>query len=191
MILKYSSKVLLGVSGIYSASCQRLKLALPVLGAYVIGTCSTEAKAAKAKAEGADEVILYSQKDFAEETQRITDGKGVNVIYDGVGKTTFLKGFDCLAPRGTMVLFGGASGNPDPIHPAMLAKGSYFLAYASHFAYTSDHVLYRKMATELFQLVADGKLDFGSVEKIPLANAKEAHDRLEGRKTTGKVLLVP
>ncbi|XP_031573089.1 uncharacterized protein LOC116307088 [Actinia tenebrosa] len=187
--IKPDTKVLIqGVAGgVGNLLCQLAKLK----GAYVIGTCSTEVKAAKARAAGADEVILYSQKDFVEETKRLTDGKGVNVIYDGVGKTTFLKGFDCLAPRGTMVLFGGASGNPGPIDPTMLGKGSYFLTFASHFAYTSDPTLYRKMANELFQLVADGKIDFGSVEKIPLADAKESHDKLQNRKAAGKILLVP
>jgi NADPH2:quinone reductase len=90
-----------------------------------------------------------------------------------------------------MVLFGGASGNPDPIDPSMLGKGSHFLTFASHFAYTSDPALYHKMATDLFQLVADRKIDFGSVEKIPLASAKESHDKLESRKAAGKILLVP
>ncbi|XP_073244712.1 quinone oxidoreductase-like [Porites lutea] len=161
-------------------------------GAFVIGTTSTEAKAAKAKDSGADEVILYSQKDFVEEVNRITDGKGVNVIYDGVGKTTFLKNFDCLARRGTVVVYGGASGPPDPLNVGTLAKGSSYVTFGHFLHFVEDPAEYKQRANELFSWLAEGKLKFsGGITVVPLADAKKAHDMLEGRHTTGKVLLQP
>lgn len=161
-------------------------------GAFVIGTTSTEAKASKAREAGADEVILYSQKDFVEEVNRITDGKGVNVIYDGVGKTTFLKNFGCLARRGTVVLFGGASGRPEPLDTGVLAKGSFYVTYGVNFHFVEDPAEYSQRATELFTWLTEGKLKFsGGITVVPLSDVKKAHDMLEGRQTTGKVLLQP
>ncbi|XP_078344923.1 quinone oxidoreductase 1-like [Oculina patagonica] len=161
-------------------------------GAFVIGTTSTEAKAAKAKEAGADEVILYSQKDFVEEVNRITDGKGVHAIYDGVGKTTFHKNFDCLARRGTVVSFGAASGPADPLDVHTLGKGSFYVTYAAFFHFVEDPAEYSQRANELFTWLAEGKLKFhGGITVVPLADVKKAHDMLEGRKTTGKVLLQP
>jgi len=109
------------------------------LGATVIGTCSSEEKAKVSKEAGAHHVILYTKEDFVEEVKKLTNGKGVNVIYDGVGKTTFLKGFDCLKKRGMMVLYGGASGAPDPINPQLLVqKGSLFLTRPKLDDYVAD-----------------------------------------------------
>ncbi|MBL8206129.1 MAG: quinone oxidoreductase [Blastocatellia bacterium] len=162
------------------------------IGGRVIGTVSTTAKADLARAAGADEVILYSEQDFETETRRLTDGKGVAVVYDSVGKDTFLKSLNCLAPRGMLALFGQSSGSVPPFDPGLLAqKGSLFLTRPSlaHYAATREELLWR--AGEIFKWIGAGKLHL-RIEKIfPLADAAEAHRQLEGRKTTGKVLLIP
>lgn len=173
--------------GTGSLICQVAKLA----GAYVIGTSSTEEKAAKARAAGADEVILYTQKDFVQEVKRITEGKGVKAVYDGVGKTTFLKGFQCLASRGTMVNFGASSGAPDPVDIGVIAKGSFFLTRPSLFAYIAADDELRKRSTDVLTWIRDGKLKFDNFNVFPLADAKKAHDFLESRGSTGKILLKP
>jgi NADPH:quinone reductase len=161
-------------------------------GARVIGTVSTDEKAKLAREAGADEVILYSKQDFEAEVKRITDGKLLQVVYDGVGKTTFEKGFNCLAPRGMMVLYGAASGPIGAFDPQVLnAKGSLFLTRPSlnHHIITRDELVQR--ATELGQWIKDGKLKLRVEFEFPLKDAAEAHRALEGRKTTGKVLLIP
>ena len=168
--------------------CQMVKN----IGARAIGTVSTEAKAALARAAGADEVILYSEQDFEAEVRRLTDGKGVQVVYDSVGQTTFLKSLNCLAPRGMLALFGQSSGPVAAFDPALLAqKGSLFLTRPSLAAYaaTREELLWR--AGDLFNWINAGKLNLRIETTFPLAEAAEAHRQLEGRKTTGKVLLLP
>jgi NADPH:quinone reductase len=161
-------------------------------GAHVIGTVSTEEKAALARAAGADDVILYTQDDFALETRRLTGGAGVQVVYDSVGLTTFAKSLDCLAPRGMMVLYGQSSGPVEPVDPQILAqKGSLFLSRPNlaHYVATREELLER--ATDVLGWVADGSLKVRIGHEYPLAAAAEAHAELEGRRTTGKVLLIP
>lgn len=161
-------------------------------GARVIGTVSTEAKAKLAREAGADEIILYTQTDFEAETKRITGGKGVDVVYDSVGKTTFEKGLNLLRPRGMMVLFGGSSGPVPAFDPLVLTqKGSLFLTRPSlgHYIITSEELQAR--AGAVFEMIRGGKLKLRIEHTYPLAQAQQAHRDLEGRKTTGKLLLVP
>ena len=161
-------------------------------GARVFGTVSTEEKAALAREAGADEVILYTKQDFLEEVRRLTDGKGVNVVYDGVGKATAEKSLDCLAPRGMMVFFGNASGPVGPIDPLALSqKGSLFLTRPVLFHYIPDRLSLEKRSTDVLNGVALGELRVRIGQTFPLEQAAEAHRALEGRKTTGKVLLLP
>jgi NADPH:quinone reductase len=162
------------------------------LGAGVIGTVSTEEKAALAREAGAHEVILYSKQDFAAETKRLTGGAGVHVVYDSVGRTTFAKGLDCLVPRGMMVLYGQSSGPVEPFDPQLLnQKGSLFLTRPSlgHYVATRAELLER--ASAVLGWVANGRLKVRIEREFPLAAAAEAHRELEGRRTTGKVLLIP
>ncbi len=161
-------------------------------GARVIGTVSTDEKAKLARDAGADEVILYTKQDFEAEVKRITGGKGCQVVYDSVGKTTFDKGFNCLAPRGLMALYGQSSGPIGAFDPQTLnAKGSLFLTRPSlgHYIATREELVQR--ATELAGWITSGKLRLRMEFEFPLKDAAEAHRALEGRKTTGKVLLVP
>ena len=161
-------------------------------GARVIGTCSTAEKAALARGAGADEVVLYTQQDFEAEARRITDGRGVDVVYDSVGQATFEKSLSCLRPRGTMVLFGQSSGPVAPFNPAVLAqKGSLFLTRPTLFHYIADRPSLERRAGEVLAAVVAGRLDVRIGATFPLAQAKDAHRALEGRKTTGKVLLLP
>ena len=174
--------------GVGQLLCQIAKLR----GARVFGTVSTEEKARIAREAGADEVILYSQQDFSVEAKRLNGGKGVQVIYDGVGKSTFEKGLDTLAPRGLMVLFGQASGPVPPFDPSLLnQKGSLYLTRPSmgHYIAGRDELMWR--AGEVLGWIAGGKLRLNVDRELPLAQAAEAHRALEGRETTGKVLLVP
>jgi len=162
------------------------------LGARVIGTAGSEEKAALAREAGADEVILYSTHDFEAETKRLTEGKGVHVVYDGVGKSTFDKDLEVLRPRGYLVLFGGASGAVPPFDPIILSrKGSLFLTRPTlvHYIATRDELTHR--ADAVLSMIANGKLKLRISHKYPLADAQQAHRDLEGRKTTGKVLLIP
>lgn len=161
-------------------------------GAFVIGTASTDEKRKLAHEAGADEVIEYTTKDFAAETKRITNGAGVHVVYDSVGKTTFDKSLDCLALRGMMVLFGQSSGVVPPIDPQILnRKGSLFLTRPTLNAYipTRDELLER--SNELLGWVASGGLHVRIGAEFPLTDAAAAQMALAGRKTTGKVLLIP
>jgi NADPH2:quinone reductase len=161
------------------------------LGARVIGTVSTEKKAQLARDAGADEIIFYTQTDFETETKRLTDGKGVDVVYDSVGKTTFEKGLNILKPRGMMVLFGGSSGAVPPFDPMVLTqKGSLFLARPSlnHYIITREELLAR--ADAVFGMIAAKKLKLRIEHVYKLADAQQAHRDLEGRKTTGKLLLI-
>ena len=161
-------------------------------GARVIGTVSTEEKAKLARQAGADEVILYTTQDFEAEVKRLTGGQGVNVVYDSVGKTTFDKGFNCLRPRGMMALYGQSSGPVGPFDLQVLnAKGSLFVTRPSlnHHVTTRQDLVQR--AGELLGWIRDGKLALRTEFEFPLKDAAEAHRALEGRKTTGKVLLIP
>lgn len=161
-------------------------------GARVIGTAGTEAKAQLARDAGADEVILYREQDFAAEVARLTEGAGLQVVYDSVGKDTFEKSLDCLAPRGYLALYGQSSGRVPPVDPQTLnAKGSLFLTRPTlgSYALTREELEWR--AGEIFGWVADGSLSVHIGGTFPLAEAAEAHRRLEGRETTGKLLLTP
>jgi NADPH:quinone reductase len=162
------------------------------MGARVIGTVSTEEKAKLAREAGADEVILYTQLDFESETKRLTQGKGVDVVYDSVGKTTFEKGLNVLRPRGVMVLFGGSSGAVPPFDPIALSqKGSLFLTRPTLLHYTSTRDELEARARALFDMIAAKKLKLRIEHIYPLQEAQQAHRDLEGRKTTGKLLLIP
>jgi NADPH2:quinone reductase len=168
--------------------CQIAKLR----GARVIATVSTEAKAKLAREAGADDVILYTTQDFEAEVKRLTGGRGVQVVYDGVGKTTFDKGLNCLAPRGMMVLFGQSSGPVPSFDPGVLnAKGSLFLTRPSLFHYVSGREELAARAADVLGWVRDGRLKLRVETEFALKDAAEAHRALEARKTTGKVLLVP
>ncbi len=162
------------------------------LGARVIGTVSSEEKAKLAREAGADEVILYTQTDFEAETKRLTGGKGVDVVYDSVGKATFDKSLNVLRPRGMLVHYGSSSGPVPPIDPNVLSqKGSLFLARTTlaHFTATRTELLARSGA--VFGMIASGKLKLRIAHTYPLAEAPQAHRDLEARKTTGKLLLIP
>jgi NADPH2:quinone reductase len=162
------------------------------IGARVIGTVSTEEKAKLAREAGADEIILYTQVDFETETRRLTHGKGVDVVYDSVGNTTFEKSLSVLRPRGMMVLFGGSSGAVPPFDPILLSsKGSLFLTRPTLGHYTATREELEARASELFDMVARKKLKLRIEHVYPLAEARQAHRDLEGRKTTGKLLLLP
>ncbi len=168
--------------------CQMAKMR----GATVIGTTSTDEKAALAKGAGADHVILYTKQDFETEVKRITGGVGVHVVYDGVGQSTFDKGINCLRPRGLMALFGAASGPVPPLDLQILnARGSLFVTRPSlnHHIATRDELLER--SADVLGWVRDGSLKLRVEHQFPLAEAAAAHRALEGRKTTGKILLIP
>jgi NADPH:quinone reductase len=159
-------------------------------GAFVIGTAGSDEKAALARKAGADEVIVYTAQDFVAETKRLTDGRGVHVIYDSVGKTTFLAGFDVLMPRGMMALFGQSSGAVAAVDPQLLnQKGSLFLTRPTlaHYTATREELLDR--AKDLFDWIARGELSVRIGAEYALADVGDAHRALEGRKTTGKVVL--
>ena len=161
-------------------------------GAFVIGACSTKAKAELATAAGADEVILYSEQDFKTEVRRITGGEGVTVAYDSVGKATFEHSIDCLGKRGYMVLYGNASGPVTEFNPASLAaKGSLFLTRPALFDYILDREELLQRSTEVFKWILEGRLRLRMEYFFPLSEARAAHAALEGRRTTGKVLLKP
>jgi NADPH2:quinone reductase len=161
-------------------------------GARVIGTVSTKEKAELARGFGADEVILYDEQDFDLEVSRLTDGKGVHVVYDSVGRTTFEKSLNCLAPRGYLVLYGQSSGPVPPFDPQILnTKGGLFLTRPSLGQYTAtrEELLWR--ANDVLGWAASGELKIRIGARFPLSEAAEAHRQLSGRRTTGKVLLTP
>ena len=161
-------------------------------GARVITTVSTPEKAALSKAAGADEVVLYTSEDFEEAAKKVTGGKGVQVVYDSVGLTTYMKSFNSLAPRGLLALFGQSSGVVPPIEPGILAgKGSLYLTRPTLVHYIASNEDLRQRAKDLFEWVAAGKLTLRIEHEYPLKDAADAHKALEGRKTTGKVLLIP
>jgi NADPH2:quinone reductase len=161
-------------------------------GARVIGTVSTESKAALARQAGAGDVILYTRQDFVAEVKRLTGGAGVRAVFDGVGRETFERGFDCLRPRGVMALFGQSSGPVDPVDPQILsAKGSLFLTRPTLFHYIASRAELERRAGDVLGWVADGTLTPRIDREIPLAEAAEAHRALASRGTSGKLLLIP
>jgi NADPH2:quinone reductase len=162
------------------------------IGARVIATVSTDEKAKLAREAGADEIILYTQSDFEVETKRLTGGKGVDVVYDSVGKTTFEKGLNVLRPRGLMALFGGSSGAAPLLDPiTLLQKGSLYVTRPTLVNYVSTREELLARSGAVLGMMAAGKLKLRAEHTYPLAEAQRAHRDLEGRKTTGKLLLIP
>ena len=162
------------------------------IGATVIGTVSTEEKARLAREAGADAVILYTEGDFAEEALKLTDGRGVHVVYDSVGQATFDQSLACLRPRGLLALFGQSSGPVPPIDPSILATGgSLFLTRPGLAHYAADRGELLERAGDVLHWVATGELRLRIDRTYPLSEAAEAHHALEGRQTAGKVLLAP
>jgi NADPH2:quinone reductase len=161
------------------------------LGARVIATVSTEEKAKLASEAGADHVINYVEKDFEEEVNKISGGEGIQVVYDAVGLTTFDKSVACLAPRGYMVLYGQASGLVPPVSPSVLNRGSLFLTRPTLGSYTATREELLQRAGDVLGWVQSHKLDLRIHGKFSLRDATEAHRQLEGRLTTGKLLLIP
>ena len=160
------------------------------LGATVIGTVGTEEKAELARAHGCAHPIVYSKQDFVAEVLRITDGEKLPVVYDSVGRDTFLKSLDCIKVRGLMVSFGNASGPPEPFPPNMLAqKGSLYLTRPTLFNYIATPQQLEQSAGELFDIVTSGKVKIEVQQRFPLAEAAEAHRALQARKTTGSTIL--
>ena len=161
------------------------------IGARVLGTVSTEEKAKLARDAGADEIILYTQADFEAETRRLTGGHGVHVVYDSVGKTTFEKGLNVLRPRGYMVLFGGSSGAVPPFDLIQLSqKGSLYVTRPTLAHYIAFREDLEHRSRDVFDMIAAGKLKLRIEHTYPLKDAVQAHRDLEGRKTTGKLLLL-
>jgi len=162
------------------------------IGARVIATVSTEEKAELARGSGAHDVILYSKSDFEAETKRLTGGKGVDVVYDSVGQTTFDKGLNVLRPRGMMVLFGGSSGAVPPFDPMTLAqKGSLYVTRPTLVNYIATREELVARSDAVFSMISAGKLKLRIEHTYPLAEVQRAHRDLEARKTTGKLLLIP
>lgn len=162
------------------------------IGARVIGTAGSDEKAKLARDAGADEVIVYTRQDFEVETKRLTAGKGVDVVYDGVGKSTFEQGLNVLRPRGYMVLFGGASGPVPPFDPIKLSqKGSLFLTRPTLANYIASRGELEQRGNDVLNMIAAGKVKLRIEFKYKLEDALQAHRDLEARKTTGKLLLIP
>jgi NADPH2:quinone reductase len=161
-------------------------------GARVITTVSTEEKAKLSREAGADEVVLYTKDDFETAVKTTTGGQGVQVVYDSVGQTTFAKSLNCLAPRGMLVLFGQSSGAVGPFDPQQLAqKGSLFFTRPTLVNYIAARSELEQRANDLFGWIAAGKLKLRTEFEFPLKDAAKAHEALAGRKTTGKILLIP
>lgn len=161
-------------------------------GARVIGTASTEEKAALAREAGADEVILYTQTDFVTEVKRLTNNTGVDVVYESVGKDTFDQSLNCLRRRGYLVLFGQSSGSVPPMDPQILnAKGSLYLTRPTLAHYTADRAELLGRVNDLLSWIATGELKVRIDKTFPLAESGEAHRYLEDRQSKGKVLLIP
>jgi len=160
-------------------------------GARVIGTVSTPAKARAAREAGADDVILYEEVDFEEEVKRLTGGRGVDVVYDGVGRATFLKGLNCLRPRGLMASFGQASGGVEPLNIGLLFQRSLFVTQASLRDHTATRQDLEERAGDIFSWITEGKLKVTVHGEYPLREAPRAHAALENRETIGKLLLIP
>jgi NADPH2:quinone reductase len=163
-----------------------------MLGARAIGTTSTEEKAARARDAGAEEIVLYTRENFVEAVKRITEGKGVSVVYDSVGKTTFEQSLDSLRPRGMLVLFGQSSGPVPSLDPQVLnRKGSLYLTRPTLVHYVATRAELVARSNDVLGWIRDRKLHVRIDREVPLANAAEAHRALEARETSGKVLLIP
>ncbi len=161
-------------------------------GATVIGTVGSPEKAALAQAHGCDHTILYREEDFVARVMELTDGKGVPVVYDGVGKDTFAQSLDCLSPRGMMVSFGNASGKVDPLDTAILAgKGSLYVTRPTLMSYTATHEDFKISAGTVVEMILEGNLKIRIDQTYPLKEAAEAHRALEARETTGSTVLLP
>jgi NADPH2:quinone reductase len=174
--------------GVGLIACQWLK----ALGATVIGTVGSDEKARLARAHGCDHTIVYTREDFAARVKEITKGAGVPVVYDSVGKSTFQGSLDCLRPRGLMVTFGNASGPVPPVDLLQLSqKGSLFITRPTLVHYTATREDLETGARELFEMIQSGKVKIEVAATYPLAEAARAHRDLEGRKTTGSVVLLP
>ena len=174
-----------GVGALLVQMCKKI-------GARVIATAGTEEKAQLAREAGADECIIYTQTDFESETRRLTDGQGVHVVYDGVGKATFDKGLALLRPRGYMVLFGGSSGAVPPFELMRLTKGgSLYVTRPSLTHYLASRKELEWRAGEVMNMITAGDLKLRIFKTYPLIEAEQAHRDLEGRKTAGKLLLLP
>ncbi len=174
--------------GVGLIMCQWAK----ALGATVIGTVGSDEKAALAKAHGCDYPIVYTRENFVQRVKEITNGKGVPVVYDSVGKDTFAGSLDCLAPLGLMALFGNASGAVTSVDPAVLAaKGSLFFTRPTLVTYTAKRADLTAMADDLFANVSSGKVKIEVKQTYPLKDAAQAHIDLESRKTTGSTILLP
>ncbi len=162
------------------------------LGVTMIGTVGSEEKAALAQAHGCAHTILYNEENFVERVQELTDGRGVDAVYDSVGRDTFHQSLDCLRTRGTLVLFGQSSGKVEPFDPGLLsAKGSLFLTRPTLFNYTASREDLLHCATELFDVLQSGAVKADINQEYPLSDAQQAHKDLEARKTTGATLLLP
>lgn len=162
------------------------------LGATVIGTVGSEQKAELAKAHGCDYTILYNEEDFAERVKEITGGKGLPVVYDSVGKSTFMRSLDCLAPRGMLVSFGQSSGPVEPLNVGILSqKGSLYLTRPTLMTYTASREDTVESSGALFEVVKKGAVKIEVYQTFALKDAADAHRALEGRKTTGSTVLIP
>jgi NADPH:quinone reductase len=188
--VKQGDRVLIhaAAGGVGLLLCQMTKR----LGAFVIGTVSTEEKADLARRAGADHVIRYTEQDFVAETKRLTSGQGVHVVYDSVGKTTFDGSLDVLRPRGYLVLFGQSSGAVPPVNPQILnSKGSLFLTRPTMGHYIADRAELVSRADDVLNWIKSGELDIRIDRTFPLADAADAHRALESRQTSGKLVLIP
>ena len=165
---------------------------LKLLGATVIGTVGSEEKAALAKSYGCDHTILYTKEDFVARTKELTNGKGVNVVYDSIGKDTFMQSLDCIKPRGMMVTYGNASGSVPPIDVGILGvKGSLKLTRPTVMTYAHDRSLLEPMSADLFDKVMSGEIKIEINQRYQLQDAAQAHRDLEDRKTTGSTIFLP
>jgi NADPH2:quinone reductase len=174
--------------GVGLIACQWLR----ELGVTVIGTVGSDEKAELARAHGCAHTIVYTREDFVARVRELTDGRGVPVVFDSVGRSTFLGSLDCLEPRGMFVGFGNASGKPDPFDMGILAqKGSLYLTRPVLMAYTHSRAELLGSAKALFDVVSRGVVRIAKNQRWPLAEAAEAHRSLEARKTTGSSLLIP
>jgi NADPH:quinone reductase len=195
-LIKRTFKVQPGMTVLFHAAAGGVGLIasqwLKAVGATVIGTAGSDAKAALAKAHGCDHTIVYTRENFVERVTEITGGKGVPVVYDAVGKLTFMGSLDCLQPMGMMVSFGNASGAVDPFPPGILQqKGSLYLTRPTLVHYTAKREDLVACANDLFDVVKSGKVKIEIAQRYALKDAAQAHRDLEGRKTTGSTVLLP
>jgi NADPH2:quinone reductase len=195
-LIKRTFKVQPGMTVLWHAAAGGVGLIasqwLKALGVKVIGTVGSDGKAALARDHGCDHTIVYTRENFVERTKEITGGKGVPVVYDSVGKTTFMGSLDCLQPLGMMVNFGSASGAPEPLNLGLLAqKGSLFVTRPTLNTYAAKREDLVASANDLFDVVKSGKVRIEIAQRYPLKDAAQAHRDLEARKTTGSTILLP